>query len=400
MSKCTNGNYTAPNGLKFNVACGRTAAVDAFTTFLVADLPECLNSCANYNTNLCFGVNYNSDDRLCSITGQGITTAPPSDANASALALANFDQLRPLQTDCPYPNGSRRNTLNGMPYRVVCDRTYEDSNMSPTNPALDDIHTATLDECMAACSSAHPLCLAVVWVPTHSDGFNNCNLKGTSEEHFLKRVVSAKHVAMAEEITRNETCSDGEELTVGEKRFRVSCLHTSDGRDLNVSHEEDLGACVRRCAEFGADNGTSCCAAVYDGSLRGGFENCYLRGEGVSLRQAEGFAIAVLEDSSLGPEPGPSAQAGPGASGKSADKTPVIAGSVAGGIATVIVVVIALLWWRKRRRRVAEAVYRGSEPPKHSELPVYPRELDSANKICELHDSNTIQTRPYEMESR
>ena len=203
---------------------------------------------------------------------------------------------------------------------------------------------------MKLCSISHPLCVGVSWNPDMGDGFANCYLKnsqvGTPSEY--KNFVT--HSALWRNDKLNVSCpadtTNPSSITNQGKSFEISCNSGRLGGSNTSYHDTSFNGCVSTCATNSSHN---CLGVVYDGSLQGGFSNCYLlnaTGEPTSIANSTFALYTPSKDNITAPPPPPS---------HSSSKA-WIAGPVIGAVAIIALLVGFLLWRRRKRSPEAENI--------------------------------------------
>lgn len=390
---CESGTYTTPNGLEFDVTCEKDVGSADIRHFTASSLSDCINECSTTTGDLCHGVVYRVTDGLCFIKNADIRTDDEEDKGDVHLAIANSDQLKALPVACPFGDESLQRAKNGLEFKVSCDMDYTGDDYNFSNKNGSRIHTETMQECIEVCSTGRPLCLGVAWNPDVSLGYANCYPKSDNNASKIRDVDFEVHAAIVPTTFQtNGSCSDSSAFEAGGKIFQINCVRTSDeGNDIATFYEPNLGACMERCAGYSNENpdALACNAAIYDGSARNGYENCYLRNQAGELKRSE-FSIAVVTANSTGGN-GAGGSAGNGAGAG------LIAGPVVGGLAVIVLLVGGIWWWRRRKRR------RGQHVNGESDLKRRPtgnlEVVEPAHPLSYGHEYNRPQQEPSELET-
>ncbi|KAL4806314.1 hypothetical protein BDV18DRAFT_139208 [Aspergillus unguis] len=346
-------SYTSPNGLNFTSYCDQDITSTAYGTGnpTRGTFTNCMNDCSVANPP-CYGIAFSGSNSSCALLTNATATNEDNlidDVNTDIALVAPASQLEGYDASCPYTNNSVRTTEAGLDFSVQCTTDlYPQTHYCPwslfTSPWCK-WHTETLDECMEACATARPLCVAISWDPTMGAGFGNCYLRhanGTliSGEH--PKYITHTAFALLPEVdavnncsARTATSSTDTEL----KYFDVQCYQErTQTKNITTTHEANINTCMDRCA---AHTGTpNCKGVVFDSSMESGYENCLLLSELGTSANNGNATYARLTSS----EPKDSS------SGSSSSKA-WIAGPVVGGVAGIALIIGAFFWWRRRKNR-------------------------------------------------
>lgn len=174
-------------------------------------------------------------------------------------------------------------------------------------------------------------------------GFANCWMK-TGFESTLDtpaQRLGALHTATITQIDTIDTnCPADSAYTASgsNKNFKINCGQLNTGTNMTSIHAQNITSCMDSCA-----NSTSnCIAIVFDSSLQGGYNNCYLQNTTSVITDQTSATYAVVT--------------GTGApdSDKSSSKA-WIAGPVIGGVVALALIGAAIWWWRRRKATAAAA---------------------------------------------
>jgi hypothetical protein len=281
--------------------------------------------------------------------------------------------MQAYNTTCPDADLST-NTLpgvSGMQYTTHCGHMIN-ANAACFNgyPCLTDEfawfhHAASLEECMAICVNQHPLCRSVSWNPTLEIGFANCIPKtgddsGYTDNLDLGAGVLLFHSAVMTQIDQVDTkCPEPDTYTAAgvdsaaeAKRFEIHCGRLNPGTNITSLHTQNVTACMDACAE--GDSG--CKAILFDSTLTGGFNNCYLQNTTSVISDQPGATYAVLVDAVIPSSEPSSSSSGNGNDNKdsasstsSSSSKAWIAGPVIGGLVALALLGFAIFWWRRRK---------------------------------------------------
>jgi hypothetical protein len=135
--------------------------------------------------------------------------------------------------------------------------------------------------------------------------------------------------------------------------FDIRCGQLSTGSNITSVHTQNLTACMDACAS----SNTKCVGALFDSSLAGGYNNCYLQNTtNVVMDSASATYAAVTDTQQVLPNStwasttsASTTAASTNANNKSGSKA-WIAGPVVGGVVAVAAIAFAVFWIRRRRR--------------------------------------------------
>jgi hypothetical protein len=112
-----------------------------------------------------------------------------------------------------------------------------------------------------------------------TSGYGNCYPKSdvsTSDFRAAPLRAPTSHLAIVQNVdSLDPDCTDGSSLTASNgNRFNVSCNDNSAGNDLIQVHAETMEECASACGTFNNATAGECVSAVYDSTLRSGWQNC------------------------------------------------------------------------------------------------------------------------------
>ena len=112
-----------------------------------------------------------------------------------------------------------------------------------------------------------------------SSGYGNCYPKSdvsTSNFRAASQRAPTSHLAIVvNRPTLDPDCTDDLVLdSANSTRFTVSCNDNRSGNDLAQVHAETMGECADACATFNNATLGECVSAMYDSTLRSGWQNC------------------------------------------------------------------------------------------------------------------------------
>jgi hypothetical protein len=324
----------------------------------------------------CFGVVWKESSGNCWMrnsntsqlsNGKTIYTKSLTDEEGIHSALVDLTQMKPLDTDCPATDKSRH-TLDGndaISYTVQCNKDIPgeyDAHWSyefHPNPFQAYYHATSLEDCLKNCVGEHPLCRGVVFVPGLQGGYANCWPKTGFPQPLIasNTLLKVTHSATIDSIMTPDTdCNKNDTYTStndDSKNFAVHCGQTNQGTNMTTVHTQNFTACIEHCAE----NKNGCVGVVYDSTLQGGFENCYLQNTSSIFNDIDSSMYAVL----TGKKPKPSGTGSSGSSGSNSNNNSDssdssssgskawIAGAVIGPILGLALIGAAFFFWRRRK---------------------------------------------------
>lgn len=293
---------------------------------------------------LCFGTVFVLDTATCWFKNDTFIfqQSAVQQTTNSHLAIPQKSEPQPLDTDCPFRNGSTETSSKNENFTIHCNQDILGADYNPRNAPIAGapFHATSLSDCMNQCSTAETLCTAVAYNPGLGEGFANCYPKFfTGTPSFIKKgsandTADILHSAVAKLPNIPFQCENGQTATSSNgTSFTLKCNQDQPNNDLAQFHTTDLQSCLSSCEDFTDGN---CIAVIFDTSMASGFQNCYLKnGVGAPDTNKNGYIFAKRGDISSG-------------SGSKA----WIAGPVVGGIAG-IALIGAGWWFYKRRQRQA-----------------------------------------------
>lgn len=369
-------SYSSKNGLNFTVYCDiNNPFNDAFTPAVpnIANKEDCMELCSRYwgNGEGCFGVVFVPSKGNCWIRNSTTSSASftPEVGTFSAL-LTNTNEMTGYSTACPNADLSV-NTLSGvdgLQYTTNCGKVINGQDLCFSGyPCLDNpfygyYHTETMEECLRICVDSHPLCRAVSWNPGLQIGFANCWLKtgfpgdAIVDPRTNMGVLHSATITQVDPIDRNCPSSKTYSAT-GNKNFDIHCGQLNQGSNITQIHTQNVTACMDACAA----SDKNCVGILFDSTLAGGFNNCYLQNTTSVISDQASATYAVLSNTVL---PSSSASAGSGSnsgssgnnsnssdssSSSSGGSKAWIAGPVVGGLAGLAIIGFAIFFWRRRK---------------------------------------------------
>lgn len=285
------------------------------------------------------------------------------DEDGIHAALVESKDMQPLDKDCPAADLSTH-TLGDIGYTVHCgkdiggfDTCWSGYPQCLQSPFIGFYHATSLEDCLQVCVKEHPLCRGVVYNPTLELGFANCwpktGFPTTLDTPGPER--GTMHSATITSLDRIDTScpSDTSYMAQGNKNFEIHCGQINSGSNITSVHTQNITACLDACAS--SDKG--CIGVVFDSTLQGGYQNCYLQNTTSVISNQASATYAVLAGSSVptsssSPVPGASNPNNTSDSSSSSSKA-WIAGPVIGGLAAIAIIAFALFWWRRRKNKAA-----------------------------------------------
>ena len=391
---CPTSKYSTPNGQTFstaagNAGCGKDLPNNDITSVSQADITsitQCMDWCSAWSPSVAYGVvfAFEEDPGTCYCKGSGVSTTEDNvDVYAHSALAVNIDQHPALQ--CPYNNASTQEAKDGSQFEIYCDQDMPNVDdlcpiTSPSAPsAIDDIcptHADSLQDCLNQCSAAHPICLAVTYVPGMDTGYGNCYFKSNvSAANFVTEDSgnATTHMAILKNNAwnTNSSCTNGTTyVAVNEAEFEITCNvnNQPSANDLVQYHMQNMSACADACGTYTNSSGLTCGGVIFDSTMTDGYENCYLKSSsGTSLPGYNGHVWLQLTRSANGTSvnsssgdtsPQNSALPTPTAPPSSSSSSKAwIAGPVIGGIAGLAAIAGLLFYLRRRRQATQPGAY-------------------------------------------
>lgn len=165
----------------------------------------------------------------------------------------------------------------------------------------------------------------------------------------------------------------------------MHCSQTRTGsQNITSVHQSDLPKCLGACSDRVGDG---CVGVVFDQSMLGGFENCYLLNATGTANYPVNMTFAELR-SNTGSE----------TSGNDSSNSAWIAGPVVGVIAAVLLLAAGFWWFRRNRQRSRQMQQESVAYEKYS----YPRPAEKSGISTSSYASELPQPleRPYELQDR
>ena len=372
----TTNTYTAQDSLSFGLLCGQNLISDSIGSAPHSNVQACIDQCAVYRPR-CYGVSYDTNTGSCEFKNQSDVFLADlnTDVNFNS-AIANATQLKsPTNTTCPFPSNSNQYTKEGMEFEILCNLDMPYGEYHPSNVNYAPYHANTLQDCMEFCAISRPLCVGVSWNPDMEAGFANCYPKNSQDGTPTPPKNNVVHSALWKNNQLNVSCPANTTYLDSNygKSFETSCNSGRLGGTNTSYHDANLDGCIDTCASNSSNN---CLGVVYDGSLQGGFLNCYLlnaTGEPTSIANSTFALFTPSNKSATAPSPHRGSRA-------------FIAGPVIGGIAVIALLVGFLLWRRRKRSTKAEGSVPAYESTDYKKVaqPNY----QVGHPLHELHDSH------------
>ncbi|KAF2097749.1 hypothetical protein NA57DRAFT_76558 [Rhizodiscina lignyota] len=364
-SDCNPNVFTSPVGLDFDMHCGENqigwdlhpVGANPGGTLSGNSITDCMNDCATIEP-LCYGTVFDVTTGTCWFKNSTFSYQPNivvQDKN-SHLAVPRSSEIEPLDTDCPYKNGSVQSS-NDENFTVHCSQDILGADYSPSNAPIigKPYHATSLSDCMNKCSTSEPLCEGVAFNPGMGNGFANCYPKFNNGKpfSFITNWASSnkpeiRHSAVAKLPSIPFDCKDSQIVNSGNgTAFTLSCNQDRVSSDITNYHDTSLESCIDTCEQY---TKTKCEAVIFDTKMTSGFQNCYLKGNiGTPADGREGYIFAM-----------------PSSAMKKKSEA-WIAGPVVGGVA--VLVLLGAGWWyfQRRRKRQAQAqVYASIKPDENN----------------------------------
>ena len=346
----TSNVYTTQDGLSFDLYCGHKIVSDSLGSAPHSNIMACIENCSVYRPR-CYGVSYDTNTGDCEFKDQPDVSPKniTSDSNANS-AIAHAAQLAsPRNVSCPFSPNSYQYTKQGQQFEILCDLDMPYGDYRPTNVPYAPYHADSLQECMELCSTSQPLCVGVAWNPDLQAGYANCYPKSSQAGTPSAPKKFTVHSALWRDNGRNVSCpgdtTNPTSIDRNGKNFEISCNSGRLGGSNTSYHDNSFDGCVSTCATNSSQN---CLGVVYDGSLQGGYSNCYLlnaTGEPTSIANSTYALFTQSESNSTTTPPPPS---------KSSSSKAWIAGPAIGAVLLIAALVGFLLWRRRKRSAKVE----------------------------------------------
>ncbi|PSN68907.1 hypothetical protein BS50DRAFT_327832 [Corynespora cassiicola Philippines] len=370
--KCP-ASYTTRNGMSLTTYCNTNNPFnDALDPFSVNSMQECMERCSRYwgDGEGCFGVVWRESDGNCWMRNSTTGTANMVSNDGIHAALVNQGEMSELDTDCPETDLSTHtlNGTDGIGYTVHCgkvigqfDTCWEGYPSCLQSPFIGYYHATSLEQCLQFCVDEHPLCRAVSYNPGLEIGFANCWPK-TGAGNTLDNPTTNMgilHSAVITSLNRiDSTCPENDKYTASDnKEFEVHCGQLNTGTNITSVHRQNITSCMDACAS----SDQNCVGIVFDSSLSGGYNNCYLQNTTSVISDRASATYALLTGTTIPTaSTTPSGNSGtnpPGGSDGDSDSSSQawIAGPVIGGVAAIAIIAGALFWWRRRKNKQSPA---------------------------------------------
>lgn len=300
----------------------------------------------------CFGVVWSESDKSCWLKNSTTSTAGLTPRNGFHSALVVSGEMDRHDSACPHGDLSINSLpgVEGIQYTTHCGKFIDGNDECFSGyPCLQGdftgfFHAKSLEECVKICMEQHPLCRAVSFNPGLEIGFANCRPRTTLPQS-LSNPRSDMGILHAATITQidpiDRACPSNKTYTTSTTRtsFDIRCGQLSTGSNVTSVHAQNLNACMDACAS----SKTKCVGALFDSSLAGGYNNCYLQNTTNVVMDSASATYAVVSDTQqVLPTP-----ASTNENSKSSSKA-WIAGPVVGGVAAVAAIMFAIFWMRRR----------------------------------------------------
>ncbi|KAL1594368.1 hypothetical protein SLS60_010128 [Paraconiothyrium brasiliense] len=357
----------------------------ALAPFTVDTMTGCMEYCSRFwgSGEGCFGVVFRESDSQCWMRNSTTSrlssnktvyaTLPLADEDGTHSALVDLNQMKPLDTDCPATDKSHHNLdgYDGISYTVQCNKdiggTYDThwSYEYHDNPFQAYYHATSLEDCLKDCVNEHPLCRGVVYIPGLQGGYANCWPKTGFPSTLSASNTQLKitHSATIDSITTPDTeCNKNDTYTSTQddsKNFAVHCGQTNQGTNMTMVHSLNFTSCMEECAS----NKNGCVGVVYDSTLQGGFNNCYLQNTSSVFNDVATSMYGVLSGAKPKSSGSSSSNGSNGSSGgsnndgdsSSGGSKAWIAGAVIGPIVGLALIGAAIFFLRRRKASSAPA---------------------------------------------
>ena len=394
-------------------------------------MADCMEHCSRFwgNGEGCFGIVFVSSSNDCWIrnsttsklsNGKSVyTKSPLEDQEGTHSALVDITQMKPLETDCPETDGTQVD-LKGFPgqkYTVRCNKDIGgsyDAHWTYTffnNPFQAFYHATSLDDCVHKCMGEHPLCRGVVYNPGLQGGYANCWPKTGFDSNIpaTGQLLKIAHSATLDQIDTPDTkCPKDEEYTSSDKdnsNFALHCGKANQGTNMTEIHATNFTSCMDACAT----NDKGCVGVVYDSSLQGGYDNCYLQNTSSVFTDVGSSMYAVLTGNKPKSSDSPSGGNGNnnnngngnGNNGNNSDgdnkssSKAWIAGAIIGPLLG-LALIGGLIWFFRRKKRAAypAADELPADAPKTNPYAQTPQSQHHLNEPSQVYAQHAPQYSP------
>lgn len=329
-------------------------------------MQDCIDHCSRFwgNREGCYGVVWVETNNNCWLRNSTVSTTNLKVEEGCNSAIISEGQMNGYDTKCPYPDASIQ-TLSGVDslgYTVNCnkvisgfDECFSGVPKPCTQPYFGFHHTESLEQCLRICVDSHPLCKAVSWSPDLKIGFANCWLKTGFPTDGLPSPPNNAGVLHSATVTRidpvDRTCpSDKSYVSAqGNKKFDINCGQVNTGTNITSMHVQNLTSCMDACAQ----SNQNCIGVVFDSTLQGGFENCYLQNTTSTMSEQASATYAALNGSGAPASSSTSSADSSSSTLNSVKSKAWIAGPVLGGIAALLLLALLTLYLKKRKAKKA-----------------------------------------------
>lgn len=323
--------------------------------FEVDSMQECMERCSRYwgDSEGCYGIVWR-EDKQCWLRNSTTSTASLVNDTGIHSALVEAGDMNALDESCPAADLSVNDLpgVEGIGYTVHCgkvigdyDTCWNDYPECLPSPFTGFWHATSLVQCLRICIREHPLCRAVSYNPGLEIGFANCWPK-TGFPQTLDDPPSSQGTMHSATITSIETidteCPADSSYTASgsNKQFEIHCGQLNTGTNITAVHKQNVTACMDACA-----NRKNCVGVLFDSSLQGGYQNCYLQNTTSVISDQSSATYAVLSGSGAPTSPNPD--------DNSSSSKAWIAGPVVGGLAGIAALVGAFFLVRRWRTKNA-----------------------------------------------
>ncbi|KAL9097931.1 MAG: hypothetical protein Q9165_000257 [Trypethelium subeluteriae] len=381
---CPSGNFTTPIGQKFsttfgNAGCGRNLPSNDFLVVQqdnITNLTDCMAYCSSNTSAVAYGVawDFSESPGICHCKNSTVLDEEyESSSQVDSAVAVNINLLEEL---CPYKNGTMQSADDGSQYQILCDTDMVLVDdfcpfTSATYSAGTDLcpmHADSLHDCMNLCGAAHPLCMAVSYVPSMSMGYGNCYPKSNVSAENLGTWDSpgdTRHMALLDtsNLDINSSCTNGTTYNSPSRSgadFDIACDTNSDAPNLITSYAQNMSACADMCVLYANTSTLPCIGVVFETKIMWyGYQNCYLKDREGNVSQVE--AVHYLSRTQVTPSTSTVPNPALPSPHPRAKKTWIV-GAVIGGLAG-IAVTIGILWQLRRPLRSVSAPSLQAQPP-------------------------------------
>ena len=202
-------NQTTPNGLQFQINCGKDfEGNDMDVNFHADTLEECMEKCSTMQSR-CNGVSWNPD------LSTGYANCYPKSSNDSTLLVSSTHIVHTALASYNTPNATCNDhssyiSKNGIRFNVLCEQEI-------VNYDIISVYQPDFGSCIEYCSTYHndstPACLSVTYNAQANYGYQNCYVKSTADLSLEQIDTSGSMALLISNSTTSSTTSSNSSST-------------------------------------------------------------------------------------------------------------------------------------------------------------------------------------------